>query len=68
MKKPSHVFIRQKDKYYRVMCQHHYPHGVVEEVVLTQRFNTLAEAQDFVDEGLRAQRIYRSLTAPIASS
>jgi len=42
-----------------VKCQHHYPHGVVEEVVLTQRF---------VDEGLRAQRIYRSLIAPIASS
>ena len=51
-----------------VKCQHHYPHGVVEEVVLTQRFNTLAEAQDFVYEGLRAQRIYRSLIAPIASS
>jgi len=40
----------------------------VKEVVLTQRFNTLAEAQDFVDEGLRAQCIYRSLIAPIASS
>jgi len=34
----------------------------VEEVIFTQRFNTPEQAQDFIDAGLRAQRIYRSLT------
>jgi len=29
--------------------------------LLTQRFKTEAEAQSYADEGLRAQRIYRTL-------
>jgi hypothetical protein len=34
---------------------------MVEEIELSQRFKTTAEAQSFVDGGLRAQRIYRAL-------
>jgi hypothetical protein len=30
----------------------------VEEVFISQRFNTLEEAQSFVDAGLHAQSIY----------
>jgi hypothetical protein len=33
----------------------------VEEVVYSERFKTPEEAQKFIDEALRAQRIYRSL-------
>jgi hypothetical protein len=34
---------------------------MVEEIELSQRFKTTAEAQSFVHAGLRAQRIYRAL-------
>jgi len=33
----------------------------VEDVVYSERFKTQEEAQKFVDDALRAQRIYRSL-------
>jgi hypothetical protein len=62
MTKPLHVFIRQEGKHYRVKYQRHYPNNVVEEVVLTQRFNSLADAQRFADAGLLAQHIYGGLT------
>ena len=56
-----HVFIRKAGKHFRVTCQRQYP-NTVEEVLISQRFNTLEDAQKFIDVGLRAQRIYRSLT------
>ena len=59
--KPLQVSIRQQGAHFRVVYQHQYPQ-VVEEVVYTERFATTAEAQKFVDDGLRARRIYRSLT------
>ena len=62
MTKPLHVFIRKQGNHFRVVYQRHYPNGVLEEVMLTQRFETEAEAQSYADEGLRAQRIYRALT------
>jgi hypothetical protein len=34
---------------------------MVEEIEVSQRFKTMAEAQSFVDAGLRAQQIYRAL-------
>jgi hypothetical protein len=61
--KPLHVSIRQVGTYFRVIYQRQYPNAV-EEVVISIRFNTREEAQNFADEGLRAQRIYRSLGAP----
>ena len=61
MTKPLHVFIRKQGNQFRVVYQRHYPNGVLEEVMLTQRFKTEVEAQRYADEGLRAQRIYRSL-------
>ena len=60
VQKPLRVFVRQQGAHFRVVYQHQYPHAV-EEVVYTQRFNTSEEAQKFIDDGLRAQRIYRSL-------
>jgi hypothetical protein len=42
--------------------QRYYANDVLEEVVLTQRFEIEADAQNYADEGLRAQRIYRALT------
>jgi hypothetical protein len=60
MPKPLRVSVRQQAAHFRVVFQHQYPHAV-EEVVYTQRFNTSEEAQKFIDDGLRAQRIYRSL-------
>jgi hypothetical protein len=59
--KPLNVSIRQQGAHFRVVYQHQYPQ-VVEEVVYTERFATKADAQKFVDDGLRARRIYRSLT------
>jgi hypothetical protein len=61
MTKPLHVFIRKQGNHFRVVYQRHYPNGAVEEVVLTQRFETEGEAQSHADDGLRAQRIYRAL-------
>jgi len=58
--KPLNVSIRQMSAHFRVVYQRQYPNAV-EEVVLSTRFNTQEEAQSFADEGLRAQRIYRSL-------
>ena len=58
--KPLNVSIRQMGAHFRVVYQRQYPNAV-EEVVLSPRFNTQEEAQSFADEGLRAQRIYRSL-------
>ena len=58
--KPLNVSIRQMGAHFRVVYQRQYPNAV-EEVVLSTRFNTQEEAQSFADEGLRAQRIYRSL-------
>jgi len=57
--KPLNVSIRQMGAHFRVVYQRQYPNAV-EEVVLSTRFNTQEEAQSFADEGLRAQRIYRS--------
>ena len=57
--KPLKVSVRQEGKHFRVVYQRQYPNAV-EEVVLSTRF-TQEEAQSFADEGLRAQRIYRSL-------
>ena len=62
MTKPLHVFIRKQGNHFRVLYQHHYPNGLLEEVMLTQRFETADEAQSYADSGLRAQRIYRALT------
>ena len=59
--KKLHVSIRRVGAHFRVVYQHKYPQ-VVEEVVYTERFATTADAQKFVDDGLRARRIYRSLT------
>jgi hypothetical protein len=58
--KPLRVFVRQQGAHFRVVYQHQYPNAV-EEVVYTERFDTTEEAQKFVEAGLRAQRIYRSL-------
>jgi hypothetical protein len=44
--------------------ERHYPNGALEEVVLTQRFESEAGAQRHAEDGLRAQRIYRALTPP----
>jgi hypothetical protein len=63
MPKPLRVSVRQQGTHFRVVFQHQYPQ-VVEEVVYTERFATTADAQKFVDDGLRARRIYRSLGAP----
>jgi hypothetical protein len=60
MPKGLHIFIRQQGNHYRVVYQRQYP-LTVEEIVLSQRFNTQADAQECVDVGLRAQKIYRSL-------
>jgi hypothetical protein len=60
MSKGPHIFIRKADQHFRVICQRQYPHAV-EEVLISQRFKTLEDAQEFVDVGLRAQKIYRSL-------
>jgi hypothetical protein len=62
MTKPLHVFIRKQGNHFRVVYQRYYANDVLEEVVLTQRFETEAEAQKHADDGLRAQRIYRALT------
>ena len=52
--------VRQEGAHYRVVYWHQYPH-TVEEVVYSERFKTPEEAQKFIDEALRAQRIYRNL-------
>ncbi len=59
--KPLQVSIRQQGAHFRVVFEHQYPQ-VVEEVVYTERFATTADAQKFVDDGLRARRIYRGLS------
>jgi len=59
--KSLHVFIRQERNQYRVVYQRGYPHNVLEEIVLSQRFKTMTEAQSFIDVRVRAQRIYREL-------
>jgi len=61
MTKPLHVFIRKQGNHFRVVYERHYSNGTVEEMVLTQRFETEVEAQSHADDGLRAQRIYRAL-------
>jgi hypothetical protein len=61
MTKQLAVFIAQVGKHYRVKYQRHYPNNVVEEVLLPQRFSSLADAQHFADTSLKAQRIYRGL-------
>src|SRR5262249_38287099 len=38
-------FIRKQGNYFRVVYERHYPNGVLEEVVLTQRFESEADAQ-----------------------
>jgi len=45
--------------HFRVVYQRQYPNAV-EDVVYSERFKTLEEAQKFVDTALRAQRIYRN--------
>jgi hypothetical protein len=47
MSKEPHIFIRKAGKHFRVVCQRPYPNAV-EEVLISQRFNTLEEAQSFV--------------------
>jgi hypothetical protein len=47
MSKEPHFFIRKAGKHFRVVCQRPYPNAV-EEVLISQRFNTLEEAQSFV--------------------
>jgi len=59
-RKPLRVAIRQEGAHFRVVYQRQYPLAV-EEVVYSERFKTPEEAQKFIDEALRAQRIYRSL-------
>jgi hypothetical protein len=59
-RKPLHISIRQVGEHFRVVYQRQYPHAM-EEVVYSERFKTPEEAQKFIDEALRAQRIYRSL-------
>jgi len=54
------VSIRHQNAHFRVVFQHQYPQ-TVEDVVYSERFKTQEEAQKFVDDALRAQRIYRSL-------
>ena len=58
--KPLNVSIRQMGAHFRVVYQRQYPQ-TVEDVVYSERFKTQEEAQKFVDDALRAQRIYRSL-------
>jgi len=60
--KGLHTFTRQQGKHFRVIYQRQYP-LVVEEVVFSKCFNTLEEAQTFVDAGLRAERIYCSFAS-----
>ena len=60
MSKRPHIFIRKAGKDFCVVCQRQYPNAV-EEVLIPQRFKTLEDALEFVDVGLRAQHIYRSL-------
>ena len=62
MTKPLRVFIRKQGNHFRVVYQRYYANDVLEEVVLTQRFETEAEAQSYADDGLRARQIYRALT------
>lgn len=62
MTKPLRVFIRKQGNHFRVVYQRYYANDVLEEVVLTQRFESEADAQNCADAGLRAQRIYRALT------
>ena len=59
--KPLRVSIRQMGAHFRVVYQRQYAQ-TVEEVIYSERFKTQEEAQKFVDDALRAQRIYRSLT------
>ena len=58
--KPLRVAIRQVGAHFRVVYQRQYPQ-TVENVVYSERFKTQEEAQKFVDDALRARRIYRSL-------
>jgi len=61
MSKEPHIFIRKEGRHFRVVCQRQYPHAA-EEVLISQRFETLKDAHEFVDAGLHARRIYLSLT------
>ena len=58
--KPLRVAIRQVGAHFGVVYQRQYPQ-TVENVVYSERFKTQEEAQKFVDDALRARRIYRSL-------
>jgi len=58
--KKLHVSIRRVGAHFRVVYQRQYPNAV-EDVVYSERFKTQEEAQKFVDDALRARRIYRSL-------
>ena len=62
MPKPLGVFVRQEGAHFRVVYHRQYSQ-VVEEVVYSERFKTIEDAQKFVDTALRAQRIYRNLSA-----
>jgi len=64
MMKPLRVYIRKQSNHFRVVYERHFPNGALEEVVLTQRFESEAGAQRHAEDGLRAQRIYRALTPP----
>ena len=55
MMKPLRVFIRKQGNHFRVVYQRYYANNVLEEVVLTQRFESEAGAQRHADDGLRAR-------------
>jgi len=59
--KPLYLSIRQMGAHFRVVYQRQYP-NTVEDVVYSERFKTQEEAQKFVDDALRARRIYRNLS------
>jgi hypothetical protein len=58
--KPLQVSVRLQGNDFKVVYQHQYPQAV-EEIVFSQRFKTREDAQEFVEVGLRARRIYRNL-------
>ncbi len=58
--KPLRVSVRLQGNDFRVVYQHQYPQSV-EEIVFSQRFKTREDAQEFIEVGLRARRIYRNL-------
>jgi len=61
MPKGLDVSIRPVGAHFRVVYQRQYPNAV-EDVMYSERFKTMEEAQKFVDAALRAQGIYRNLS------